>query len=148
MHKKPIGEQKFKKTIKSDMRAEKSKTMNIYQQIRQKTYQNLLQIMEMDKQTAGNDEWKKSSIHQKPNEKKDTIDDLNYTWLYVEYLMHIINKEWTKKHTLYKNRNHWDEQILTLHRLKIQRMIVLEMVQYLQQTKISFLTDLASLNKN
>ena len=130
------------------MRAKKSKAMNIYQQIRQKTYKNLLQLMEIDKQTAGTDNWKKNSIHQKPNEKKEKIDYLNYTWLYVEYLINTIENEWTKKHTLYKNRNHWDDQILKLHKLKIQRMIVLEMVQYLKQTKKTFLTSLPPSKKN
>ena len=119
------------------MRAKKSKAMKIYQQIRQQTYKNLLQRMETDKQTAATDDCKKSNI-----------DYLNYTWHYVEYLINTIENEWTKKHTLYKNRNHWDEKILKLHKLKIQRMIVLEMVQYLQQTKNTFLTSLATSNKN
>ena len=144
-HKEPEGDKTFKQIIKSDMRAKKSKFMKIYQKIRQTTHKKLLDQLKNDKKPAGTEKQKETSNHQKKEEK---IHYLNYTLNYVKYLMKTINHEWNKKYTLYKNRNHWDEQILKLHQLKIQRMIVLEMVQYLQQTKDAFFTELHSSNKH
>ena len=120
------------------MRAKKSKAKKIYEKIRQKTYKNLLDQMEIDKQTAGTDEWKQTSVHQTIHQQRQGIDYLNFTWLCIEYVMKIIDQQWNSKHNLYKNRNHWDEKILNIHGLKIRRMIVLEMIPFTTNKKYIF----------
>ena len=126
------------------MRGKKAKINNMYYKIRQLTYKKLVEQMELDKKTIGTPQWD-DCIHQKranQREKIKGINALNYTWLYVEYIMDIIDNEWKTKHKLYRNHNQWHEQNLLLHKLKIKRMIVLEMVAYLQAIKEKFLESL------
>ena len=97
--------------------------------------------MEKDKKEHGTEQWE-GSIHNKNGIQHKRIDALNYFWLYIHLAKSLIQVEWSKQ-SAYKNHNVWFAQDLKLHKCKITRMIMLEVVELLKEKENDFLNSLS-----
>ena len=116
-----------------DIRSYKGKQNHILEVIRTKIFKQIKEQMNKDQEEYGTEAWK-STIH-----SVEKIDVLNFMDVYITFAMKSIDQDWTNNYPLYKSQKEWYPKTLKIHKCKIKRFIVLEVIEYLNNSKTEFL---------